>query len=1085
MNSPPLTARTLTAALLALAVTVCATNRPPAAIAAGPVPKAEPVKAVAKLEYNRDVRPILAETCFACHGPDSAARKGKLRLDQRDAAVERGAITPGKLDESEMIARILLPESDDKLMPPVKSHKKLTAKQIDTLKTWVGQGAEYQLHWSFLSPVKPPVPAVGDQAWVKTPIDAFVLAELEKRGLKPAPEADRRTLARRLSLDLTGLPPKPEDVEAFVGDKAANYYETFVDKLMTSPHWGEHRGRYWLDAARFADTHGIHFDNYREMWAYRDWVIRALNANMPFDQFTTEQLAGDLLPNPTLDQKIATGFNRCNITTNEGGAIGEEYLVLYARDRTETAAQTWLGLTAGCAVCHDHKFDPFSARDFYSLAAFFNNSTQGAMDGNIKDTPPILFVPAPEDREKYLAYDANLKVAQAKLDGRKKAARAEFAAWLKEAKPDGFTPPKAGLTFHARFDEGKGKEVASEWKGKPRTDALPTGATWVAGPTPDAKVLAIKAAQGTIKFPAGVGDFEADKPFTYAAWVQVPQRGQTGGVFAKMDEKDQHRGWDLYLQNDKFAVHFVHAWPDNAFKLTTKGGFDPNKWHHVTVTYDGSRKPSGMTLFVDGEPQPVDVDVNGQQNPAGFKDPSPSKTTKTETPLVLGQRSEGAKLRQVGLADFRLYERALTGKEVGELAAAGKVFATLSKPADKRTPAEVDALFNWWVTTRDTTSAALAEELSKLKREESAFKGRGTTAHISVEKATPPEAHILKRGDYDKRGEKVGADTPSALPGFDKSLPRNRLGLAKWLLNKDNPLTGRVTVNRFWQELYGQGLVRTAGDFGVTGELPSHPELLDWMAEEFESHWDVKTFFKLLVTSATYRQAAATTKEKAEKDPGNRLMSRGPRFRMDGEMVRDYALAASGLLVPKIGGASVRPYQPDGVWEAVAMIGSNTRDYKRDTGDSLYRRSVYTFIKRAAPPASMEVFNAPNRETCAVKRERTNTPLQALVTLNDVQMVEAARVLAEKALAAAATDDARIDFIAKRVLARPLRANEIGIVKGTLKELLAEYEVKPAEAKKLIAFGDSKADPKLNPEALAAWTMLCNQLLNLDEVLNK
>ena len=1081
MLSLPPPARTFAAALLAVAV--CATNRP--SVSADPPQGAVPVKTTVKLEYNRDVRPILAESCFACHGPDSASRKADLRLDKREEAVESGAITPGKPDDSEIIARILLPESDTALMPPKKSHKKLTAAEKATLKAWVAQGAEYQPHWSFIAPVRPSVPVVQDKAWVRTPIDTFVLAELEKRGLKPAPEADRRTLARRLSLDLTGLPPTPAEVEAFVNDKSPTYYEAFVDKLMAKPQWGEHRGRYWLDAARYADTHGIHFDNYRENWAFRDWVIRAFNANMKFDQFTTEQLAGDLLPNATLDQQVATGFNRSHITTNEGGLIDEEYLVLYTRDRTETMSQTWLGLTTGCAVCHDHKFDPVSQKDFYSLAAFFNNTTQGARDGNIKDTPPKVFVPSMEDREQFLAYADNLKVAQAKLDARKKAARQEFDAWVKTATADEFSPPKQGLTFHAPFNEGMGKEVASVWNGKPRKDPLPKGATWVNGPTIGTKVLNVKSAQGTIAFPPEVGDFEADKPFTYAAWVQVPQRGQNGSVFAKMDEKDKHRGWDLYLQNDKFAAHLIHAWPEDAFKLTTKGGFNANEWHHVTVTYDGSRKPSGMTLYVNGDAQPVDVDANGSLNPAGLKTPTPSKTTKTKTPLVLGQRSDAAKLRQVGLTDFRLYERALSGKEVGELAAAGKVFATLSKPAAKRTPAEVDALFSWWVTTRDAKSAALAEELQKLKREETAFRGRGTVAPISVEKATAAEAFILKRGDYDKRGEKVSADTPKELPTFAKDAPRNRLGLAQWLLRKDHPLTARVNVNRFWQELYGQGLVRTAGDFGITGELPSHPALLDWMAEEFESHWDVKNFFKLLVTSATYRQSAVTTPEKAEKDPGNRFFSRGPRFRMDAEMVRDYALAASGLMVPKIGGPSVKPYQPDGVWEAVAMIGSNTRNYKRDTGDALYRRSLYTFIKRAAPPASMEVFNAPNRETCSVKRERTNTPLQALVTLNDVQMVEAARVLAEKALAAAPADDARIDFIAQRLLARSFRTDEAGVVKDSLKALLAEFKAKPAEAKKVIAFGESKAEPKADPSELAAWTMLCNELLNLDEVLNK
>ncbi len=1071
--------------LVALAVGVWLVDRTPAPVAAEPTsPPVEKAKS-GKLQYNRDVRPILAENCFACHGPDSAARKAGLRLDQRDVAVKVGAIAPGKPDDSGLVERIFLKDADDGLMPPAKSHKKLTAAQKDVLKRWVTEGAEYESHWSFIPPKKPTVPAVKDGKWVKTPIDAFVLAELEKRGLKPAPEADRRTLARRLSLDLTGLPPDPAEVEAFVADTSADYYEKFVDKLMAKPQWGEHRGRYWLDYARYADTHGIHFDNYRENWAYREWVIAAFNRNLKFDEFTVEQLAGDLLPNPTLDQKVATGFNRSNITTNEGGAINEEYLVLYTRDRTETAGQVFMGLTVGCAVCHDHKFDPVSQRDFYSLAAFFNNTTQNAMDGNIKDTPPNLFVPAAADREGYFAWVQRMTDAEGKLTERKKAARPEFDKWLAKVKPADVQATADGLTLACWFDEGAGSVLRYVLNGKPMTTAFPAGADWRAGPLGDAqKVLGVKAGN-SVEFPPEAGDFDADKPFSYAAWVQIPNRGQNGAVFAKMDEKAAYRGWDLWLNNDKFAAHLVSDWPKDGIKITTKASFDPNKWHHVAVTYDGSRKASGLKLFVNGEPQPVDVFANDANTDANHKTAVPAKTIKTTAPLTLGRRTPGQSLRAVGVTDLRLYSRVLTNKDVSDLAVASKLQAVLAKPADKRQPKELDDLFAWWLGARDPASQELAAALSALKQEEVGFKTRGTTTPISVEKPTPPEAHILKRGDYDKRGDKVSADVPKALPPMGKDLPRNRLGFAKWLLDKDHPLTGRVTVNRFWQELFGQGLVRTAGDFGITGELPSHPELLDWMAEEFEGHWDVKRFFKLLVTSATYRQAATTTKDKLEKDPNNIFLSRGPRFRMDAEMIRDYALAASGLLVPKIGGPSVRPYQPEGVWEAVAMIGSNTRDYKRDSGESLYRRGMYTFWKRAAPPAAMEVMNAPNRETCAVRRERTNTPLQALLTLNDTQFVEAARVLAEKTLAASPDEDKRIDFVAKRLLARSLSAKELEIVKGTLADLTKEYAAKPEEAKKLIGVGEKKADAKLDAGQLAAWTMLCNQLLNLDEVLNK
>jgi hypothetical protein len=479
-------------------------------------------------------------------------------------------------------------------------------------------------------------------------------------------------------------------------------------------------------------------------------------------------------------------------------------------------------------------------------------------------------------------------------------------------------------------------------------------------------------------------------------------------------------------------------------------------------------------MFIDGEPQPTDVEADNLKS-----------TIRTPVPFKLGQRSAGQRVNGVGLYDVRLYSRRLSGGEVQQLSKAQRAAELLAKPADKRTPQEADELFTWWLVTNDQPYRAMTSKLSALQSEETAIKSRGTIAHVMQERTGEATAYVLFRGDYDKRRDKVTADTPKSLPPMPKDLPHNRLGLAKWLLSKEHPLTTRVTVNRFWQEVFGTGLVKTSGDFGISGELPSHAELLDWLACEFRDTWDVKRFFKLVVTSATYRQSAAVTKEKLDKDRDNRLLSRGPRFRMDGEMVRDYALATSGLLVRKLGGPSVKPYQPTGVWEAVAMIGSNTRDYKQDTGENLYRRSMYTFWKRAAPPASMEILNAPNRETCAVRRERTDTPIQALVTLNDVQFVEAARVLAGRAVKASATDDIRIDFLAKRLLSRSFRPEELKIVKASLARLRDHYKDRPDDAKKLIAFGESKADPSLDAAELASWTMLVNELMNLDEVLNK
>jgi uncharacterized protein DUF1553/uncharacterized protein DUF1549/concanavalin A-like lectin/glucanase superfamily protein/cytochrome c len=1027
-----------------------------------------------KLQYNRDIRPILAENCFACHGPDSAARKADLRLDRREVAIDFGSIVPGKPAESELVNRI--EASDPKeLMPPPEVHKTLSVQQKALLRQWIAEGAEYQPHWSLIAPARGTPPAVKNKAWVRNPIDNFVLAKLEAVGMQPAPEADRRTMARRLSLDLTGLPPAPADVEAFVNDPSADAYEKLVDRLLQSPHWGEHRGRYWLDAARYADTHGIHFDNYREMWSYRDWVIGAFNQNLPFDRFTIEQLAGDLLPNRTLEQQIASGFNRCNITSNEGGLIDEEYLVLYTRDRTETTSQVWLGLTAGCAVCHDHKFDPITQKEFYELAAFFNNTTQAAKDGNIKDTPPIVVVPESHDRERWNALVAQAADVQGKLSARKQSARADFDRWTKEAKPETLVAmlSRDALQLHAPLSDGEGSVLQCDVDGKPETVHLDSELAWGTG---HVAPLAWKNKPGiTVSLPT-VGDFEKDQPFTCAAWVKLPDGAEHGAIVSRMDEAEDYRGWDLFFERGKLASHIVHQWPDNAIKVASKKAMPPGKWHHVAMSYNGSGKAAGVKLFVDGELQETVAKPNAL-----------TASIRIGVPLQVGQRTRGDRLDDLLIQDLRIYKRELPPAEVAEVADTTRAIGLAQKPAGKRTPPETNELYQWWLPHVDAPYRELSGNLASVERQQAEVKARGTVAFVMQEQQSPGMAYILNRGEYDQRRDMVKPKTPDALPPLPSDLPRDRLGFAQWLLRPEHPLTARVTVNRFWQEVFGVGLVRTAGDFGVTGEPPSHPELLDWLAVDFrESGWDVKRFFKQLVTSATYRQSALMTPQKREKDPQNRLLSRGPRFRMDAEMVRDYALAASGLLVEKIGGPSTRPYQPEGVWEAVAMIGSNTRDYRQDSGENLYRRSMYTLWKRAAPPASMDIFNAPSREVCTVRRERTNTPLQALVTLNDPQFVEAARQLAQRALKA--TDDQpeqRVDWIVRRLLSRPLRPDEMKTVLASLDGLLKYYRGNAEDAKKLIAVGESKADSALDAPTLAGWTMLTNELLNLDEVLNK
>jgi len=1059
------------APLLGLGVLFAQTSvAPPAAKPAPQAVTGTAAGAADKLEYNRDIRPIFAETCFACHGPDSAARKADLRLDRREDAIKAGALIPGKPEESEMVLRLFATESS-KIMPPPKSHKVLTAKQKETIKAWVAQGAEYQLHWSFLAPQKVALPKVVKKDWVRSPLDAFILAGLEAKGLAPAPEADRRTLARRLSLDLNGLPPEPALVEEFVADTDPNAYEKLVDKLLARPEWGEHRARYWLDAARYADSHGIHFDNFREIWSYREWVVNAFNKNLSFDRFTLEQLAGDLMPDAGLDQKVATGFNRCNITTSEGGAISEEYLVLYARDRTETMAQVFLGLTAGCAVCHDHKFDPISTKDFYALSAFFNNTTQDAMDGNIKDTPPTIPVPRSDERARWEQVTKEIGELRKKVADRKGAAKPAFETWLAGAKPEEMKAriPVNGQVFHAALRESDGKTAEISVAGKSRKLDL-KGTKWNA----DKKELTLeKPGEITV---AEAGDWERTQAYTVSTWFFYPQGGSVGSLLARMAKPGEYRGWDLWLEKGRIGTHIVSSWPSSAIKVIAKKTLSANTWYHLTVTYDGSSKAAGVKLYLDGALQEADIANDNL-----------TSSIKTPVPLRLARREGAEGLANIRLADIRFYDRPLDAAEAAGLGRNARLADILAKEPAKRTAPEKDELFAWWIATQDKPSIELAGALGKAEREEQGIRARGTIAHIMVEKGMEASAFVLARGEYDKRKDPVKAATPEVLHKMPASAPKNRLGLAQWILQEENPLTDRVTVNRFWQEIFGTGIVRTSGDFGITGELPSHPELLDWLALEFrDKKYDIKAFFKMLVMSATYRQSALTSREKLDKDPANKLLSRGPRFRMDAEMIRDHALASSGLLVRKIGGPSVKPYQPDGVWEAVAMIGSNTRDYRAESGENLYRRSMYTFWKRSAPPASMEIFNAPNRETCAVRRERTNTPLQALVTLNDIQFVEAAKALAQKAIGEGKdSSDKTLDAISQRLMSRTLNAKERQVVLAEWNELLTHYQARPAEAKKLLTVGEFKVDDKIDPAKLASWTMVANSLMNLDEVLCK
>ena len=1033
--------------------------------------------AVAKVGFNKDIRPILAVNCFACHGPDPAARKAGLRLDTEagffDNRGDGATIIKGKPLESPLYKRISS-HDENEIMPPPDSHKELKPEQIALIKRWIEEGAPWQPHWSFLKPERSAPPVVKTPKWAKNPLDNFILARLENAGLAPAPEADKYTLARRVTLDLTGLPPTPEELENFVNDKSPNAYEKMVDKLLASPHYGEHRGRYWLDAARYADTHGLHFDNYREIWPYRDWVIKAINDNKPFDKFTVEQIAGDLLPNPTQEQLVATGFHRCNETTNEGGTIVEENLANYARDRVETTSWVWLGLTSNCAVCHDHKFDPITQKDFYSMSAFFRNTTQGGLDGNVKDGrgPVITVITDETDAKRFDALPDLIKTAKADVETRKKEAAPDYDKWVADVKAADFKVPTDKMLLYAALDEGTGDEIKVV-SGEAKTVKSSGAVEWKA----DGKLGAAPIIKKEATFDLGdVADFEKDASFSYGAWIK-PAGELSAGIIARMDEGNDFRGWDLWQQGKDFAAHIINKWPENALKVATQGGpLKPNEWQHVFVTYDGSAKPEGLKLYLNGVVQKTTIEQN-----------SLTDTIRNKVPLRIGQRSNGSVFENGQVQDVRLYNRTLTGGEVKSLADNAVLQSLIGIAADKRNDAQKKTLVDYYLNNEDKTYQTSVAQASALEDEKNGLQNKYPITHVQQEKMdATPVANILFRGAYDQKREEVKADVYSALNPFPKDAPKNRLGLAQWLIDPENPLTARVTVNRFWQEIFGTGIVKTSEDLGIMGEAPSHPELLDWLAVEFrESGWDMKHIFKLMVMSAAYRQSAIITPEKREKDLENRLLSRGPRFRMDAEMIRDYALTASGTLSAKLGGPPVKPYNPDGLWDVVGMSGSDTRTYKQDQGESLYRRSVYDFWKRMSPPASLEILNAPARETSCLRRERTNTPLQALVVMNGPQFVEAARNLAQHALAKGGNEDKTLDEISERLLCRALKPTERQVLKSSLQTMRAEFEAKPDDAKAFINVGESKPNEALPAPQLAAWTMVSSQMMNLDEVLNK
>lgn len=1019
-----------------------------------------------KVEFNRDVRPILSNNCYLCHGPDKNQLQAGLRLDKPDIAtskMESGqtAIVPGDIAASSLVARITSSDPNE-VMPPHGSGKSLTADEIETLKLWVAQGAEYQGHWSFLPAVRRDPPATRFTDHVRNEIDQFILNRLELGGLTPSSEADRVTLIRRATIDLTGLPPTPAEVDAFLADNSPEAYERVVDRLLQSSRYGEHQGRIWLDAARYGDTHGLHFDNERSLWPYREYVINSFNRNKPFDQFTIEQVGGDLIPDATIEQKIASGFNRCNLTTSEGGSIDDEVYVRYAVDRTEAISTVFLGLTLQCAVCHSHKFDPISQKEFYSLYSYFYSMADKAMDGNALLPPPVLKLPT----------DEQIKI-QREIDEQTVIIKQELAAEL------------AKINYVDPYE-----------KSDPPADALAITNHEIVWLEDDS-------------FPKGA-KLLGDSPWKFVTKAEGPVYSGEKASVRTAEGLSQHffEGADPGLRIYDGATLFAYVYldpanPPKAIMLQ----FNDGSWDHRinwgdpnVIAFGSNNSPSkrlGGALPKTGEwvrleVKALDIGLNTGSKINGVAFTQFGGTCYWDRAGVLNAAGAGQIDFDSQLAweqvEFQVPSKTLPGffKD------GPKIREIIRIAPFKRTPEQQTRLREYYLQhihkdTRDLFAPILARKAALVDQKQLDLDPKVIGTMISEDLPNPREAFVLVRGAYDKKGEKVERGVPAVLPPLPEGVPNNRLGLAKWLVSPNHPLTSRVIVNRYWQQFFGTGLVKTAEDFGAQGTWPTHPELLDWLSTEFvRNGWDVKRMHKLIVMSGTYRQAATVSPELLARDPENQLLARGPRFRCDAEVIRDSVLFASGLLVERTGGRSVRPYQPEGIWEAVAFVGSNTREFKPDSGDSLYRRSLYTFWKRTSPPPSMATFDAPSRENCTVRRPRTNTPLQALALMNDKQYIDAARKLAERMiLEGGSTPESRLIYGFRWMTARKPSEKELNVLRRTLATQENIFKTDKVAAESLVAYGDAPRNPNLDPAEYAAWTMIANLLINLDETITK
>ncbi len=1026
------------------------------------------------VDYNFHVKPILSDRCYACHGPDENSREADLRFDTRDgpymtlAETGNKAVVPGKPNRSALISRIFS-EDPEEMMPSPEFNLSLTEYEKAILERWIEQGAEWKPHWSFIAPAKPLPPASQQSSWGINEIDRFVLSTLEREGLQPSPPASKEQLIRRLSFDLTGLPPSMQEIDDFLADKSDKAYESLVDRLLAKKAYGEHMTSEWLDISRYADTGGYQSDRLRRMWPWRDWVIEAFNTNLPYDQFITWQLAGDLLPDATQDQVLATAFNRNHRQTEEGGSIEEEFRMEYVADRTNTMGTAFMGLTLECARCHDHKYDPITQKDYYRLTAFFNNINESGQTSFFTDAVPVPAMLLSDTETLGELDEARLRIAEKEKEIENHIASSDplFESWLNGLqKPlfDGSSLPS--LTAHFPLDNIENERTSNA------VNPAQYGHTVFSPVVVEGKIGKAVQFDGEDGFEfKGAGVFERTDAFSLSFWIKASHWNEANVLVhrTKATFDAGSRGYEVSLKGDKLVAGLTHMWPENAIRIITKKGLPLNQWVHVTMTYDGSSKAKGLKLYANG----IEAESNTVRDNL-FRNITYERV---DVNLTAGYRFRDAGFKDGLIDDLQVYNRTLSPPEISHLSGQ-QIFANIAQIKSATLTDQLRSdLRSHYLQLHDPAFAAFQKSLNDLRQKENELITPIQEIMVMREMPERRPTHVLVRGVYDNKGEEVGPGTPAGLLAFSDELPNNRLGLAKWLTDPKHPLTSRVAANRYWQQLFGQGLVATPEDFGSQGALPSHPDLLDWLSASFmESGWDTKSILKSIVMSATYRQASDAAQALLNSDPNNVLLARGPKRRLSAEMVRDNALWASGLLVDKTGGPAVKPYQPAGLWKE-----KSGKEYVRDTGEGLYRRSLYTFWKRTSPPPAMITFDATRRNQCTVRRQQTSTPMQSLVLLNDPQFVEASRVLAERTIKEGGDSlEDRIDFAFRRLTSRHPSDAEIIVLKKTYNDQFVEFAEHPNDAIRLLDVGDAPWDQSLKPQELAASTMLINTIMNFE-----